>query len=122
MPIQRNVEHHRERLIEALKEEIIVMLEGELNDPRIGLCTVTDVILTPGGKSARVLVEIVGDEREIKQTVEALADARGFVRSTVRDRLGKRHIPELTFHHDRSVVAKARVEELLERVEKRKKV
>ena len=43
MPEQRGREHHRKRIGETLKEEIGTMLEGELGDPRIALCTVTEI-------------------------------------------------------------------------------
>jgi ribosome-binding factor A len=121
MPINRNAEHHRDRVIEALKDEISTMLEGDLSDPRIGLCTLTDVIMAPGGKSARVLVQVDGPEEDVKQTMEALQDARSYIRNTVRESLGKRHIPELTFHLDQSAMASSRIEELLERMKKREK-
>jgi len=64
MPENRSAEHHRERLIDALKEEIDAIIEGELTDPRIGLCHVTEVVLAPGGRSARVLVSVAGDDSE----------------------------------------------------------
>ena len=117
----RNAEHHRERLADALRDEISALLEGELSDPRIGLCYVTEVVLAPGGKSARVLVAVDGDDEEAKRTMEGLATARQFIRSTVRDNLGKKHVPELSFHLDRSGYMKERIDKLLTRVEKRKK-
>lgn len=121
MPENRNAEHHRERLIDALREEIDAIIGGELTDPRIGLAHVTEVVLAPGGKSARILVEVDGTDDEAERTMEALSAARGFIRTEVRDRLGKKHVPELTFHLDRSTRASERVEELLGRVEKRSK-
>jgi len=39
MPEKRGQQYHRERLSEALREEIETILEGELGDPRIGLET-----------------------------------------------------------------------------------
>ena len=122
MPINRNAEHHRERLVEALKEEITSLLEGELGDPRIGLCTVSEVLMAPGGKAARVMVEVDGSDEEAKETVDALMAARGYIRNLTRDRLAKRHCPELTFHLDRSRQAGGRIEELLGRIGKKKKV
>jgi ribosome-binding factor A len=121
MPENRNAEHHRERLIDALREEIDAIIGGELTDPRIGLAHVSEVVLAPGGKSARILVEVDGTDDEAERTMEGLAGARGFIRTEVRDRLGKKHVPELTFHLDRSTRASERVQELLGRVEKRTK-
>jgi ribosome-binding factor A len=121
MPENRNAEHHRERLMDALREEIDSLIGGELNDPRIGLCHVTEVVMAPGGKSARILVDVDGGEKEAVDTLAGLTAARGFIRTEVRDRLGKRHVPELTFHIDRSEKTKERIDELLGRVQKRAK-
>jgi ribosome-binding factor A len=121
MPENRNAEHHRERLIDALREEIGALIEGELSDPRIGLCYVTEIVLAPGGKSARILVNVDGDDDEAERTLEGLSAARAYIRSEVRDRLGKQHVPELTFHLDRSRQVEERIDELLNRVEKRKR-
>jgi ribosome-binding factor A len=120
MPENRSAEHHRERLVDALREEIGALIEGELSDPRIGLCYVTEVVLAPGGKSARVLINVDGDDEEAMRTMDGLSAARAFIRTQVRDRLGKQHIPELTFHLDQSQRVTKRIEELLHRVEKRK--
>jgi ribosome-binding factor A len=119
MPENRNAEHHRERLIDALREEIDAIIGGELSDPRIGLCHVTEIVLAPGGRSARVLVDVDGDDDQAAKTVTGLTAARAFIRTEVRDRLGKKHVPELTFHVDRSRRAKERIDELLGRVQKR---
>ena len=119
MPVNRNAEHHRERLIDALRDEIGSILEGELSDPRIGLCHVTEVVMAPGGKAARVLINADGTAEEAQETMDGLTAARAFIRNEVRNRLGKRHIPEFTFHLDRSEQAQGRISELLHRVEKR---
>ena len=119
MPERRGASHHRDRVVEALKDEVGAILEGELADKRIGLCYVTEVVLNPGGKSARIYVCVDGDEQEAEQTMEGLGAARAYIRNEVRDRLGKRHVPELSFHLDRSQEYGGRIDQLLNRVEKR---
>jgi ribosome-binding factor A len=119
MPERRGASHHRDRVVEALKDEVGAILEGELADKRIGLCYVTEVVLNPGGKSARIYVCVDGDEQEAQQAMEGLGAARAYIRNEVRDRLGKRHVPELSFHLDRSEEYGGRIEQLLNRVEKR---
>lgn len=120
MPENRNAQHHRERLGEALREEISAIVEGELGDPRIGLATVNEVQLTADGKSAHVLVAVVGDEREAAATLAGLQAARNFIRHEIADRLRLRHAPELLFQLDRSEQYGARIDELLDRIKKRK--
>ena len=104
-----------ERVSEALKEEIGAIVEGELGDPRIGLCNVTEVLLSPDGKSARVFIHVDGDEEEGVQSVKAIEAAKGYVRHELLERLGVRHVPELTFILDRSQELGARIDELLNR-------
>lgn len=97
------------------------MLEGELSDPRIAPSYVTDVVLAPGGKSARVFIAVHGTEQEENSTLEALTTARGYIRSQIRDRMGVRHVPELSFAIDRSEKMTGRMDELLTRMRKREK-
>jgi len=97
------------------------MLEGELSDPRIAPSYVTDVVLAPGGKSARIYVAVKGNEEEEESTLAGLMTARAYIRSQLRERMGVRHVPDLTFAIDRSEKMTGRMNELLERMRKREK-
>jgi ribosome-binding factor A len=125
MPEHRARKHHQDRVAETLREEIGVLIEGELVDPRINLCYVTEVALNPGGKSARVYVAIDSAVKDIEQaeeeTVAGLEAAKGFIRYELKERMGVRHIPELTFLADRSGRYQARIDELMSRHRKRQK-
>jgi len=118
---RRGQKHHRERLSEALREEIETILEGELGDPRIGLATVSGLEMAEDGRSAHVLVAIAGDDAEAERTLEGLNAAKNFVRHELAERLRLRRAPELFFRIDRSEQWESRVEELLARAKKRNK-
>jgi ribosome-binding factor A len=120
MPEQRARDHHRNRVVSTFSEEITAMLEGELSDPRIAPCYVTEAVLAPGGKSCRVFIAVNGDAEDEESTLEGLMAARGFIRTEIRYRMGVRHVPELTFAIDRSEKMGARMDELLGRMKKRK--
>jgi ribosome-binding factor A len=119
MPEQRARTYHRNRVANTFSEEIGAMLEGELSDPRIAPAYVTDVVLAPGGKAARIFVAVQGSEEEEQSTLEALTTARAYIRSQLRDRMGVRHVPELSFAIDRSAKMTGRMDELLGRMRKR---
>lgn len=121
MPEQRARTHHRNRIANTFAEEIGAMLEGELSDPRIAPSYVTDVVLAPGGKSARIYVAVHGNEQEEESTLAGLMTARAYIRSQLRERMGVRHVPDLTFAIDRSEKMTGRMEELLGRMRKREK-
>lgn len=121
MPENRALQHRRERLGEALREEIETILEGELGDPRIGLVNVSEVHLAPDARSAQVFVVVQGDDEDANCTLAGLTAAAGFVRREVAERLNLRRAPELFFEVDRSQQYQARISELLNRTKKKKK-
>jgi ribosome-binding factor A len=115
---KRGRKYHRERLAEALREEIETIVEGELADPRIGLARVSSVTLALDSRSARILLTVEGDEEDARTTLEGLQAAGGFIRREVALRLQLRRPPELIFQVDRWHQAGARVDELLKRTKK----
>ena len=120
MSEQRARKYHQDRVAGALRDEITAMIEGELSDPRIAFAYVSQVMLNPGGKSALVYIGVDGGDKEERETLAALMDARGYIRRELLERTGRRHVPEISFHIDHSDQMKARIEELVGRTRRRK--
>ncbi len=116
---QRGRNHHRGRLCEAIREEIETILEGELADPRIGLASVSAVLMAQDARSARIMVTVAGDEAEAEQTLAGLTAAKNYVRHELAERLRLRKPPELYFQIDRADELESRVDELIGRAKKR---
>lgn len=125
MSENRGRKHHQDRVAEALREEIGAMIEGELSDPRIAFCYVSEVVLNPGGKSARVYIAVDSAVADITKaetdTLAGLEAAKGYIRFELKERMGVRHVPDLTFLADRSGRFQARIQELMDRSRKRQK-
>jgi ribosome-binding factor A len=115
----RNAQHHKFRMYEAIKEELTSIVTGELSDPRVGLVSVLEVAIAPGGKSARIYVAVEGAEKEQKACVTALNDAVGFIRHRLAEALRLRVAPDLHFVLDTAGEYGTRIDELLGRIEKR---
>jgi len=122
MPEHRARKHHQDRVAEALREEIGAMIEGELSDPRIDFCHISEVVLNAGGKSARVYVAVDSAVQDIAKaetdTIAGLEAAKGYIRHELKERIGVRNIPDLTFLADRSGRFQSRIEELMRRSRK----
>ena len=122
MPEHRGRKHHQDRVAEALREEICAMIEGELSDPRIDFCHVSEVALNPGGKSARVYVAVDSAAKDVakseQDTLAGLEAAKGYIRHELKERMGVRRVPDLCFLADRSGRFQARIEELMSRSRK----
>ena len=102
-----------ERLAEQIKEELSLIIGGEVEDPRVESVTVTAAKLSADLRTAKIYVSIIGTGDEIKGSLAALGHARGFIRHQLGNVLRMRHTPELHFVYDDADVRAARIEELL---------
>lgn len=108
--------HHRERLVEEIRQEIDVMLAGELKDPRLDLSIhATEVRLSPDQRQVKVFVDVRGTRDEQADALAALEAASGFIRRELTERLQLRRSPRPEFVIDHSAEYGAHIDELLRR-------
>jgi ribosome-binding factor A len=106
-----------DRIEEQLRIEMSEIIEREIQDPRIGLATVTRVKVSPDLRHARVFVTVLGDAEQRKKSLEGLRSAASYARRSLGKRLHHlRRIPELMFDYDEGLEKGMRVEELLEQI------
>jgi len=106
-----------DRIEEQVRVEVSEIIEREIQDPRIGLTTVTSVKISPDLRHGRIFVTVLGDEQQRKKALEGLRSAASFVRRSLSKRLHHlRRIPELSFDYDEAVEKGIRIEELLDQI------
>lgn len=95
----------------------------DVKDPRVGAVTFTQVEITADGSQATVSVSRFGaglrnEERgaPMKECLEGLASASGYLRRQLGHLLTVRHVPALVFREDRGIANVSRVHELLKQV------
>jgi ribosome-binding factor A len=106
-----------DRIDELLRQEIGEILARDVQDPRIGFVTVTDVETAPDLSNARVWVSVIGQPDERAQTMRALERAMPFVRHELGSRVRLRRIPELHVRADDTAERGTRVLRLLAELE-----
>jgi len=106
-----------DRLDELLRQEIGVMLEREIADPRIGFATVTQVETTPDLRHAKVWVSVIGGVSERDETIAALERSMVFIRRELGTRLRLKRIPDLHVRLDDSIERGTRVLRLIDSIE-----
>jgi ribosome-binding factor A len=104
------------RVDELLREEISEVVRREVDDPRIGFVTITDVETSPDLRHADVWVSVIGNEQERRQTLRALSHAMPFVRGRL-GRLRLKRVPELHVKEDDSAERGTRVLAILDDLE-----
>src|SRR3954464_6628099 len=91
------------RVADQIQRDLAEILASGLKDPRIGMITITEVQITPDYAHAKVFFTMLKDGKEdIKNTVDGLAAAAGFIRNQLGKRLHIHTLPQLHFVHDTS--------------------
>lgn len=107
-----------QRVAEALREELTEMIAMELADPRLQGVSVTEIHLSPDSKIASVMLAIPGDAEAQKQAIQAMMNAKSFLRREIGERLELYRIPELRFEADSSPGVHDRMQHLLRKIRK----
>jgi len=103
----------RDKVAEAIRQEVSLIVHDVLKDPRLGFVTIMRVEVTDDLRYAKVFFSVLGKDEDYKKTQEGLDSARGFIRKLVSDRLSLKFSPEIAFYEDRSSEYSVRIEEVL---------
>ena len=103
------------RIAEEIRKIVSTMLINGIKDPRINsLVSVTDVEVTSDLSYAYVYISILGGDEE--STLEGLKSACGYIRREVGKNIKIRHIPEIIFKIDDSLIKGMYMDELIKKV------
>lgn len=102
------------QVAELLHEELSVLIQRRARDPRLGFVTVTGVEMSPDLRVAHVYVSVLGDDDDVKQSLQGLRRAAGFFRRELGSSLSLRYLPELNFRSDDSLARGLRIDQLLD--------
>jgi ribosome-binding factor A len=110
--------HRSHRVSEAIREELYEIIGYEMSDPRINMVDVTEVLVAPDMRHARVRLHLGGDETSRGEALLAIEGARHFLRRELAVRLRLFRTPELHFEPDADAAQGERLDRLLRRVRK----
>ena len=106
----------QERVSEMLFQELSVLISSELEDPRLGLITVTEVAVSRDLRSVRVFVFQADAELPKRDILAGLQAASPYMRRQLAQRCNLRVVPELNFVYDDTPERAARVDQLLQQI------
>lgn len=102
-----------DKLDSILYKEISNIIQFDLNDPKIGFATVSEVKIAPDLSCAKVYVSFLGKNYKKRDGIEALRRSKGHIKSELAKRVRMRKIPDLIFEVDDSLDQAAHIEEIL---------
>ena len=92
-----------DRISEEVRREVDAIIREELNDPRIdGTFSVTRADVTGDLRYAKIHISVLEDEKR-ESLMQALKNARGYIRRDLGKRMIIRYSPELIFISDKNI-------------------
>jgi len=108
----------KERLQQAIKQELSKILLEDMNDERLKFVTITDVELSDDQKYLKVYFSTMPGKNS-EQILQSLERVKGYVSGEVARTLRLRFAPEIKFELDNSIERGVRMVKLLEDLEKK---
>lgn len=109
-------EIRQRRMTGLIQEELLTLIPGELDDPKLALVTVTDVVVSKDLKNVRVYVNHQDEDVTQREVLSHLNKAMPHLRALVAERLSTRTVPEITFAYDESQGRAARLNEIFAQI------
>lgn len=116
MQIERNNRIHR--VSQEIQRKISIILQNKINDPRIGVLTVSGVCVSKDLKNAKIFVTFLDKETssEICIAIMILQRASCFIRFLLAQAMHLRIIPMLLFKYDSSLIQGVRICNLITKI------
>lgn len=106
----------QDRVAEAIRKEVSLIIHDKLKDPRVGFITITRVELSRDLRNAKILYSVLGKDEERQKTKAALESALGYIRKLIAERVNLQFAPEIIFREDASSEYSVRIQEVLNEI------
>ena len=96
--------HRMERLSSLLQQEIALLLQNEVKDPRIeGIVTITNVKMSDDMKSALIFISSMTEKDKRTELKQALNSCAHYIRKRLGKILSLKYVPRINFKLDDSI-------------------
>ncbi len=107
------------RISEEIKKIVSIIIMNELKDPRVPkLLSVTHVETTSDLRFANIYISTFDTESDNHEVIDALNNAKGFIRKELGKHLKLRYTPEPIFKQDNSIKQGVYMNKLIKKVSK----
>ncbi|MCX6121449.1 MAG: 30S ribosome-binding factor RbfA [Ignavibacteriales bacterium] len=105
-----------EKVGSLIKEELSVLFQRNFSMADFGFLTVTEVLMSPDLKVAKVYVSIFGDEERKKKSFAKLEAQKSSIRSMLGHAVRLRFTPEIIFYLDETLDRAMKLENIFHKI------
>ncbi len=110
-----------DRIGHLIQRELGDFIFREMSDQRVGFVTISRVEVTTDLSHAKVMVSVLGNEKEKRDSLTALGHAAAYMRNHLAKVLQTRTVPKLSFVEDKNLEHGFRINEVLKDLEAKEK-
>jgi ribosome-binding factor A len=104
-----------EKVANLIKDELSLIFLHKIQDPHIGIITVTNLKVSPDLRHARVYLSVYDKEKR-PFVLEKVNEMKGWIRSQLAGRIQIRFVPELDFFIDDTLDYVEKMEGLFKKI------
>jgi ribosome-binding factor A len=105
-----------EKVGSLIKEELGTIFQRNFSMSQYGFITVTDVVMSPDLKVAKVYISIFGDAERKKKSFAMLNAKKPAVRSMLGHSVRLRFTPEIIFYLDETIDRAMKIENIFRKI------
>ncbi|WP_291994564.1 30S ribosome-binding factor RbfA [Candidatus Accumulibacter sp. ACC003] len=103
----------RDRICEQIRRELAEVIRSELRDPRVGMISLTDVLISADYAHAKIFFSSLAGSENLESVQLGLQRASGFLRGELGKRISIHTTPQLHFIFDESLERGAQMSKLI---------
>ncbi len=104
----------QERIAALIRKNIAEIIQIELKNPHLGFVSIPEVKVSKDFSYAKVYVSFF-DKSQAAEGMKVLEHSKGFIRSSLANKMDTRRCPELSFILDDGYEKEERIAELLKK-------
>jgi ribosome-binding factor A len=108
------------RLESLISQEVALVFQQGINDPRVGPVVVTAVKLSRDLRFCKIKINPRGSKNQKRTTLMGLQSATAMIQGRLGEVLHLRYIPQITFEIDRSLEKMDEINAIFEKISKKK--
>ena len=111
------MDKRRSRKISSeMQKELSKILRDDINDPRLAsdmIVSITAVEVTNDLSYADIYVSVLGNNEKKQDVIDAMEQAKGYMKKLIGERMRLRSMPEFRFKYDNSIERGAYMDKLI---------
>jgi ribosome-binding factor A len=106
-----------DRVADAVKRILATLIQQQINDPRVGMVNINDVVVSRDLAIAKAYITFIGrdDDTQCAEGTVVLNKASGYLRSLLAKKLSLRTTPKLQFFYDKTPIRGQALSSLIDR-------